>query len=289
MKRILLTGAMGQLGSSLRALLGERDDIELISTDISMEGEARLDITDAEAVDRSVARLRPDYIVNTAAYTAVDAAESHEELARLLNAKAVENIARAAKAHGARVVHISTDYIFPGSGSRPYREGDRTGPTTAYGRTKLEGEQALMQTHPQGSVILRTAWLYSPYGKNFVKTMLTLSQQKEELNVVADQWGCPTYAPDLARAVMAVVDAPAFKPGIYHAVGAGRTTWFDLARETFRLAGIKGCRVHPVSTAEYPTPARRPAYSVLDTSRLAADYGFTFPSWQESLHHFFNA
>lgn len=286
MKRILLTGALGQLGTSLRVLVAESADVALTATDISMpDVSQRLDITDAAAVDAAVASLRPDYIINAAAYTAVDAAESHPHLAQLLNAEAVGNIARAAAKYGARVVHISTDYVFDGAATRPYRETDATGPKTVYGRTKLEGEELLLATHAPGSVILRTAWLYSPYGHNFVKTMLTLGAERDEIDVVADQWGCPTLAADLARAVMAVVNAPTWKPGLYHAVGDGRTTWFDLAREALRLAGNTRVRLHPVSTAEYPTTAQRPPYSVLDTSKLAADYDFRFPMWQESLHH----
>ncbi len=283
MKRLLLTGAHGQLGSALRSLLEARTDIVSLCTDADT-----LDITDREAVAAAVADFRPDFVVNAAAFTAVDKAEGEPEFCLRLNAEAVANIAEAARSAGAKVIHVSTDYVFDGKGTRPYKETDVPSPINVYGRTKLEGEQALLSLMPDSAVVLRTAWLYSITGKNFVKTMLTLAADRDEIGVVADQWGCPTFAPDLARAVMAVIDAERFHPGVYHVVGGGRTTWYDLTRAIFAEAGVTRCRVRPLTTEEYPTAARRPQYSVLDCSAFERDYGFRMPDWQTSLHSFFN-
>ena len=277
-KRVLITGANGQLGHEMRNVLNGDDRFEAIFTDV-----AELDICDAEAVNRAVADNRVDYIVNCAAYTQVDKAEDNVELCRKINATAVENLARAAAACGARMIHVSTDYVFNGRGYRPYTEDMTPDPQSVYGSTKLEGEQALMRLCPQ-SAIIRTAWLYSPYGNNFVKTMMRLGTERDELSVVADQIGTPTCAADLARAILAVLTAEPFVPGIYHFSDEGACSWYDFTVAIHRLAGIT-CRVKPIRSDEYPSRAHRPFYSVLDKSKIKQTYGITIPHWYESLSH----
>lgn len=277
-KRVLITGANGQLGHEMRNVLDGDDRFEAIFTDV-----AELDICDAEAVNRAVADNRVDYIVNCAAYTQVDKAEDNVELCRKINATAVENLARAAAACGARMIHVSTDYVFNGRGYRPYTEDMTPDPQSVYGSTKLEGEQALMRLCPQ-SAIIRTAWLYSPYGNNFVKTMMRLGTERDELSVVADQIGTPTCAADLARAILAVLTAETFVPGIYHFSDEGACSWYDFTVAIHRLAGIT-CRVKPIRSDEYPSRAHRPFYSVLDKSKIKQTYGITIPHWYESLSH----
>lgn len=277
-KRVLITGANGQLGHEMRNVLDGDDRFEAIFTDV-----AELDICDAEAVNRAVADNRVDYIVNCAAYTQVDKAEDNVELCRKINATAVENLARAAAACGARMIHVSTDYVFNGRGYRPYTEDMTPDPQSVYGSTKLEGEQALMRLCPQ-SAIIRTAWLYSPYGNNFVKTMMRLGTERDELSVVADQIGTPTCAADLARTILAVLTAETFVPGIYHFSDEGACSWYDFTVAIHRLAGIT-CRVKPIRSDEYPSRAHRPFYSVLDKSKIKQTYGITIPHWYESLSH----
>lgn len=277
-KRVLITGANGQLGHEMRNVLDGDDRFEAIFTDV-----AELDICDAEAVNRAVADNRVDYIVNCAAYTQVDKAEDNVELCRKINATAVENLARAAAACGARMIHVSTDYVFNGRGYRPYTEDMTPDPQSVYGSTKLEGEQALMRLCPQ-SAIIRTAWLYSPYGNNFVKTMMRLGTERDELSVVADQIGTPTCAADLARAILAVLTAETFVPGIYHFSDEGACSWYDFTVAIHRLASIT-CRVKPIRSDEYPSRAHRPFYSVLDKSKIKQTYGITIPHWYESLSH----
>ncbi|MBD5231672.1 MAG: dTDP-4-dehydrorhamnose reductase [Bacteroidales bacterium] len=277
MKRLLITGARGQLGSCLRDLLAERSDVETLFTDV-----AELDLTDADAVSRYVAELKPHYIINCAAYTAVERAEADETTAERVNADAPANLARAAAENGARLIHISTDYVFSGENFRPWRESDEPSPRSAYGRTKLHGERRVMELHPEGSVILRTAWLYSPYGSNFVKTMLRLAAERPEIRVVTDQIGSPTSAMTLARAVLTVVFSEQWHPGVYHLTDAGVASWYDLAVSTLRLSGLT-TRVVPITTQEYPTPTERPAYSVLAKEKFINTYNFTLPHWQEAL------
>lgn len=278
-KKILITGANGQLGHEMRNLLEGDSRFDCIFTDV-----AELDICDAEAVNRAVTDNRVDYIVNCAAYTQVDKAEDNVELCRKINAGAVENLAQAAAQCGARMIHISTDYVFDGKGSRPYTEEMPPHPQSVYGATKLEGEQALQRFCPQ-SVIVRTAWLYSPYGNNFVKTMMRLGVEREELSVVADQIGSPTCAADLAQAILAILQAETFVPGIYHFSNEGACSWYDFTVAIHRLAGITTCRVKPIRSDEYPSRAHRPFYSVLDKSRIKQTYGLTIPHWYESLSH----
>lgn len=274
--KILVTGCNGQLGNSLRLELDKDPAIETIYTDYR-----ELDLTDREAVERFLSDHRPDIIVNCAAYTAVDKAESDEIAASTLNTGAVGYLGEAAVKTGAKVIHISTDYVFSGQGFRPYEENDEPYPQGIYGRTKLEGE-ALLTSFCQNALIIRTAWLYSEFGSNFVKTMLRLSETKPEIKVVADQIGTPTYAGDLAAAIHSIIRNPQWKPGIYHFTNEGVASWYDFAKAIFELSG-KDTAVTPLSSAEYPTPAKRPLYSVLSKKKIKQTFGITIPYWRDSL------
>lgn len=279
MKTVLVTGANGQLGNSLRALSGQYPSYAFLFTDV-----AELDICDKEAVRDYVLRNQVDYILNCAAYTAVDKAEDQEALCRRINAEAVRNLGEAASEAGARILHISTDYVFDGTAHIPYVETDPTCPVSAYGRTKRAGEEALLSVCPD-AVILRTAWLYSEYGANFVKTMLRLGKEREELSVVFDQVGTPTYAGDLAEAMYTVLEAGekgAFKPGIYHFSNEGVCSWYDFTVKILQIAGLS-CRVKPIESKEYPSRTVRPPYSVLNKKKIKAAYGLAIPHWEESL------
>lgn len=278
-RKLLITGAYGQLGREMRNALSELEGrCDALYTDVDT-----LDITDAEAVDSLIASNNVGMIVNCAAYTAVDSAEDEPELCRKINVDAVANLAVAARAHGAKVVHISTDYVFDGTGCRPYTETDATCPQSVYGSTKLEGERQLTHILPQDSVIVRTSWLYSPYGKNFVKTMIALGQSRPALSVVCDQMGTPTAAADLAAAIVTLLKAGEWKAGIYHFSNEGAISWYDFTMAIHRLAGITGCDVSPIRTDQYPTRARRPSYSVLDKSKIKSELGLRIPYWEESL------
>lgn len=273
MSRLLITGADGQLGRSLRAL-GEAGH-ELIFTDV-----AQLDISDAAAVGRAVSEV--DFVVNCAAYTAVDRAESEPELAEKINVLGVRNLAEACAAHDKTLLHISTDYVFDGRSATPYKEDDPPVPLGVYGRTKLAGEQAVRAAGCRGAIV-RTAWLYSEYGHNFLRTMLRLGASQQEIRVVSDQLGTPTYAGDLAAAILRVLPDAANKKGeIYHYSDRGQTSWSGFAAEIMRVAGLTATIV-PIPTAEYPTPAARPAYSLLDKSKIMRDFGLKIPVWEESL------
>lgn len=276
MKKILVTGCNGQLGSSLRREIDNDPDIEAVYTDYDT-----LDITNREAVERFLSDHRFDIIVNCAAYTAVDKAESDEILASALNTGAVGNLGEAAVKTGAKVIHISTDYVFSGQGFRPYEENDEPYPQGIYGRTKLEGE-ALLTSFCQNAMIIRTAWLYSEFGKNFVKTMLDLAETRPEINVVADQIGTPTYAGDLASAIHTIIKHEKWIPGIYHFTDEGVASWYDFTKAIFEIAG-KEVKVNPIPTSAYPTPAKRPLYSVLSKSKIKNTYGIEIPYWRDSL------
>ena len=279
-KRILITGANGQLGNEMRLLADEYENFTFDFTDI-----AELDLSHSEAVMEYCERTKPSYIINCAAYTAVDKAEDEIELCRKVNRDAVENLAKAASKVGAKVLHVSTDYVFDGTKTSHYLETDPVCPASAYGNTKLEGEQVLV-ANCNDYVILRTAWLYSIYGNNFVKTMIRLGKERENLNVVGDQVGTPTYARDLADALMDIVSASEkgkFIPGIYHFSNEGVCSWYDFTVKIHELAGITTCKVNPIETKDYPTKATRPAYSVLSKEKIKADYGIHIPTWEESL------
>lgn len=279
MKTILVTGANGQLGNSLRLLADRYAGFNFLFTDVDT-----LDITDPAAVKAMVKDNQVNYIINCAAYTAVDKAEDDEALCRRINTYAVGVLGEAAREAGARMIHVSTDYVFSGTSYRPYKETDETRPVSAYGRTKLAGEEALQEVCPD-AVIIRTAWLYSEYGNNFVKTVLRLGKERNELRFVFDQVGSPTYAGDLAAAILSVVAAgekDAFVPGIYHFSNEGVCSWYDFTVKILEIAGID-CRVFPIETKEYPTKAVRPPYSVLNKNKIKETYGIAIPHWEASL------
>ena len=273
---ILITGCNGQLGNEIQLLQSGCPQHTFYNTDV-----AELDITDQEAIEAFVARNNIDGIVNCAAYTAVDKAESNEQLCTLLNATAPGYLAKAIDRRGGWMIQVSTDYVFDGTHHTPYLETDSVCPNSVYGRTKLAGEQLVQQACRQ-SMIIRTAWLYSPFGNNFVKTMVRLGHEKDELGVIFDQIGTPTYAHDLAAAIFTAIEK-GIKPGIYHYTDEGVTSWYDFTKAIHRLAGITSCRVRPLHTAEYPTPACRPHYSVLDKTKIKQAYNIDIPHWEESL------
>lgn len=275
--KILVTGCNGQLGNELKTVLEEKIPGVTTYTDVDT-----LDLTDADAVSNYIAELRPSHIINCAAYTAVDKAESNPELCRRINADAIKNIGEAAAANGAKVVHVSTDYVFDGTAHIPYPESSPTNPIGVYGHTKREGEEALLSVCDD-AVIIRTAWLYSPYGNNFVKTMMRLGRERQSINVVVDQIGTPTYARDLASAITAILIHDEWKPGIYHFTDEGVASWYDFTKAIHRIAGISNCKVNPIPTSEYPSAASRPSYSVLDKSKIKKIFGIEIPHWEESL------
>jgi len=273
---ILITGCNGQLGNEMQLLEKENPQHQWFNTDVQ-----ELDITDQQAITQFVNDNNIDGIVNCAAYTAVDKAEENEALCQLLNAEAPAYLAHAIGQRGGWMIQVSTDYVFDGTNHTPYTEEEDTCPNSVYGKTKLVGELNVQKLCPQ-SMIIRTAWLYSTFGNNFVKTMIRLGREKTELGVIFDQIGTPTYARDLAVAIMVAVNK-GIVPGIYHFSNEGVISWYDFAKAIHRLAGITTCHVRPLHTAEYPTPAARPHYSVLDKTKIKAVYGIEIPYWEESL------
>ena len=273
---ILVTGCNGQLGNEIQLLEKGNGKHVFFNTDVN-----ELDITDENAINAFVDANNIDGIINCAAYTAVDKAESNEALCHTLNATAPGYLAAAMGKRGGWMVQVSTDYVFDGTKHTPYSETDPTCPASVYGRTKLEGEQ-LVRQHCERALIVRTAWLYSIFGNNFVKTMIRLGKEKTELGVIFDQIGTPTYARDLAVAIMTAMEKGII-PGIYHFSNEGVTSWYDFTKAIHRIAGISGCHVRPIHTEEYPTPARRPHYSVLDKTKIKATYNIEVPYWEESL------
>lgn len=279
--RWLVTGAHGQLGTDLQAVLGADPQAVVEAVDVDV-----LDITDAVAVDAAVTRFRPDVLVNAAAYTAVDAAEENEELAHRINAVGPAHLALALARHGGRLVHVSTDYVFAGDAERPYEVDDEPAPRSAYGRTKLAGEQAVRELHPDGSYVVRTAWVYGGTGANFVKTMARLERERETVSVVDDQRGSPTWSADLARALVELARSQA-APGTYHCTGSGDTTWFGFTRAIFEELGADPQRVQPTTTDAFPRPAPRPAYSVLSDRAWRAAGLTPMPHWRDALRSAF--
>ena len=273
---ILITGCNGQLGNEIKLLQAMYAQHTWFNTDVN-----ELDITDKAAIERFVEANEIGGIVNCAAYTAVDKAESDLLLARKLNADAPAFLAEAVVKRGGWMVQVSTDYVFDGTKHTPYVESDEPCPNSIYGQTKLEGEQAVAKFCPN-SMIIRTAWLYSEFGNNFVKTMIRLGKEREQLGVIFDQVGTPTYAHDLATVIMTAIDK-GIKPGVYHFSNEGVTSWYDFTKNIHRLSGITTCKVSPLHTVEYPTPANRPAYSVLDKTKIKTTYGIEIPHWEESL------
>ena len=275
---ILITGANGQLGNCLRDLAADYQDLyRFYYTDVDT-----LDITDASAVEKYIVDNRIDIILNAAAYTAVDRAEDDQENAYRINCTAVGNLAEAARKHGLFLVHISTDYVFSGESEVPYVETDTPTPMSVYGSTKLAGERAIVGSGCR-AVVIRTSWLYSEYGHNFVKTMLKLGREREEVRVVCDQIGGPTYAGDLARVVMAMLEhQPETGVEFYHFANEGVCSWFEFAKTIMRMAGLP-CRVEAIPSSEYPAKAHRPPFSVFNLSKIKAATQMAIPHWKDSL------
>lgn len=276
---ILVTGSNGQLGNEMRVLSKEYPRHRYYFTDVIESADTQvLDITDAAAVRAFIEAHGIDLIVNCAAYTNVDKAEEDEATARKINADALGVLGN----QGVKVIHVSTDYVFAGDEHVPCRETDPVAPRTAYGRTKYEGEKRLLAACPE-AVILRTAWLYSSFGNNFVKTMIKLGHEKEQLGVVFDQIGTPTYAADLAWAIFTVIESPVWHPGIYHFTNEGVCSWYDFTIAIHELAGIEQCKVRPILSEEYPYKTPRPHYSVLDKSKFKKTFGVEIPHWMDGL------
>lgn len=273
---ILITGSNGQLGNEMRLLAENYSHHTCFFTDID-----ELDISNQAAVRNFVQDNRIGMIVNCAAYTAVDKAEDDKELCNLLNHVAPGYLAKAAQEHGAGMIHISTDYVFDGTNHTPYTEEDTVCPTSYYGLTKLKGEENVTE-NCKNSAVIRTSWLYSRFGNNFVKTMIRLGKEREKLSVVFDQIGTPTYARDLAEAIYRIIDQ-GIEPGIYHYSNEGVCSWYDFTINIHRISGIKSCEVSPIHTAEFPTKATRPHYSVLDKTKIKNTFGVVVPHWQHSL------
>ena len=276
MKKILVTGANGQLGQCLQKISSQFEEFEFIFTDSET-----LDITNKEEVNDFFWQNAPDFCINAAAYTAVDLAETEVEKAFLVNADGTENLAEACAENNAQFIHVSTDYVFDGENNLAYTEEDFTNPLGVYGASKLAGDELALEVNPC-SVILRTSWVYSEFGKNFVKTMLNLFATKEELSIVADQFGQPTNANDLAEAIMKIIKSEKITPGIFNFSNLGRISWFDFAEKIAELSEAK-IKLNAIETSQYPTPAKRPKNSVLDLDKISKTYAIQLKPWEESL------
>ncbi len=276
---ILVTGGNGQLGSELKHIAFQYSALNFLFTDVQ-----ELDITNQKETFSYVKANKIDLIINCAAYTAVDKAESDIEKARSINATAVENLIKACELTSAKLIHISTDYVFNGETFCPLKESDQVTPLGVYGDTKLEGEQFVVASYIEG-LIIRTSWLYSSFGNNFVKTMMRLGVERESLGIIFDQVGTPTYAADLAGAIMSIISGNEKldkKGKVYHYSNEGVASWYDFALAIFELSGIH-CVVNPIESSEYPTPAKRPYYSVLNKQKIKSDFNISIPYWRDSL------
>ncbi|WP_316365137.1 dTDP-4-dehydrorhamnose reductase [Candidatus Thiodiazotropha sp. CDECU1] len=284
--KVLLLGSDGQVGWELQRTLSVIS--EVVNTTLSGQGGLPLDLLDRDAVAATVRQARPDFIINAAAHTAVDKAETEVDLSRRLNADAPELLGQLAAELGATVIHYSTDFVFSGDRDQPYKEEDETSPLSVYGQTKLEGEQRLLATGAD-ALVLRTSWVYGNHGNNFMLTMMRLFREKGQLSVVDDQVGAPTWSRMIAEATAQIVhqlgmatDESAPPLGTYHLTAAGVTSWYGFATRILELMGDT-CKLQPIPTAEYPTPAKRPAYSVLDNTKLKRTFGLQLPDWKDSL------
>ena len=273
---ILITGSNGQLGNEMRVIAAQYPAINFIFTDI-----AELDLTNMEALQQFFTQNKPQIVVNCAAYTAVDKAEEDVDLCYLVNKTAVENLAKACAANQAKLLHVSTDYVFDGSSYVPYTEDMPVCPTSVYGKSKLAGEEVAMANCAQ-TAIIRTSWLYSSFGNNFVKTMIKLGTERDRLTVIFDQVGTPTYAADLAQAIMQIAVSETFVPGIYHFSNEGVCSWYDFTKKIHKLSNIQ-CEVLPIETKDYPTKTPRPHYSVLNKAKIKSTYHIAIPHWEDSL------
>lgn len=278
MFKVLVTGAKGQVGSELRRMSAAASAWDFTFTDRD-----DLDLSDLASLADFFQDRRFDAMIHCAAYTAVDKAESEKELADAVNHRAVEALAKIAKRDHARLIHISTDYVFDGRGCRPYIESDPTDPQGVYGHTKRDGENAVLSIAPPNTIIIRTSWVYSSFGNNFVKTMLRLGKERDDIGVIFDQIGTPTYARDLAAAILEILpNIQNLAPDIYHYSNEGVASWYDFAQAIFELGGID-CGVRPITTDQYPTPAVRPHYSLLDKSKIKNNFNLSIPYWRDSL------
>lgn len=275
-QKILITGSNGQLGKELKRLENSYSQFNFIF--LSRED---LPIHHYELVRNFFKGYQPQFLINCAAYTAVDRAESEKELAFQVNGESVGVLAAVCKEYGTKLIHISTDYVFDGTATIPYKEESLTNPQSVYGASKLEGEKEALRFNPD-SIIIRTSWVYSEFGKNFVKTMLKLMSEREELNVVSDQFGSPTYAADLAEAILQIISSGQWHPGIYHFSNEGIISWYEFAVAVKELSG-NICKLNPIPTSQYPTPAKRPAYSVLDKTKIQSAFSVQIKDWKASL------
>lgn len=277
-KNILVTGAKGQLGSEIQKLVQHYAEFSFFMTD-----RTELDITDKQAIEQFCEGNQITVIINCAAYTAVDKAEEEQELADKINHLAVKYMAEIAKQQNIALIHISTDYVFNGQGHRPYLETDETDPQSVYGKTKCKGEQAMLAIAPENSIVIRTSWLYSTFGNNFVKTMLDLGTEKEVLGIIYDQVGTPTYAKDLAKTILCIIpQLNNRRVEFYHYSNEGVCSWYDFAKAIFEQKKIS-CVVDPIETTAYPTPATRPHYSLLNKSKIKQTYAIDIPYWKDAL------
>mgnify|MGYP005637037509 CR=1 FL=1 len=283
MMRILVTGKNGQLGKSIHKIVANNEQTD----DFVFVGREELDLSNENNIARYFGGNAFDIIVNCAAYTAVDKAEEEQDLANQVNHLAVKQLAQIAKNQQAKLIHISTDYVFDGESDKPYIETDETNPINVYGRTKLAGEKAIQEFMPTDAIIIRTSWVYSEYGNNFVKTMLRLGKERGELNVVNDQIGSPTYATDLAEVILKIINNKSHQAQdqsteIYHYSNEGEISWCDFAKEIFKIAKVD-CKVNPITTRQYPTPAKRPKNTLMNKAKIAEIFSVNIPDWKESL------
>ena len=290
--RILVTGKNGQLGRSIQKLVNTDTKIDnnQSSNEFIFAGREELDLSSEGSISHYFdSNDRFDVIINCAAYTAVDKAEEEQELANQVNHLAVKQLAGIAKEQKARLIHISTDYVFNGESDKPYIETSETNPINVYGKTKLAGERTLQEIMPTNAIIIRTSWVYSEYGNNFVKTMLRLGKERDEINVVSDQIGSPTYATDLANAILDIVQNIEFKEvgqktQVHHYSNAGKASWYDFAKEIFKIAKVD-CKVNPITTQQYPTPAKRPKNTLMSKDKIAGTFSINTPDWQDTLKY----
>ncbi|HIP30280.1 MAG TPA: dTDP-4-dehydrorhamnose reductase [Campylobacterales bacterium] len=278
MLNVLVTGAKGQLGSEIEAISKE------YHYNFFFTSRDELNVTDSEAINTFIQKHYINVIINCAAYTAVDKAEEEQELADNINNKAVQYLAKISKEKNIKLIHISTDYVFNGENFRPYVESDSTNPNGIYGETKLNGENAFIEINPKNSIIIRTSWVYSSFGANFVKTMLRLGKDRDELGVIFDQVGTPTYAKDLARTILEILPKIENESvGVYNYSNEGVLSWYDFAKEIMKMAKIE-CKINPIETKDYPTPAKRPHYSLLNKSKIKKEFNIEIPYWKDSLN-----